>query len=145
MIITLINFTNGKIKDEEVHAAARAINRQIAQDFEPYWSFGAQLRLEGRTTAKPSKTTMPDMRGDAIIYLWNATDVEDALGYHNTNFRGIPYGFVFTELSKELGENWTVTLSHETLELLGDAQANLLVQGPHPADPKKVVFHWFEM
>lgn len=63
MIITLINFTNGKIKDENVHAAARAINRQIAEDFEPYWSFGATLRLEGRTTAKPSKTTMPDMRG----------------------------------------------------------------------------------
>jgi len=145
MIISIINFTNGKIKDEEVHAAVRAINRQLAEDFEPYWSFGAQLRLEGRTGSKPSKTSLPDMRGDGVLYLWDAVDVEDALGYHDTNLRGIPYGFVFTELSKELGENWTTTLSHEALELVGDAQANLLVQGPHPTDPKKIVFHWFEM
>jgi len=145
MIISLINFTNGKIKDEEVHAALRAINRQLAEDFEPYWSFGAQLRLEGRTGSKPSTTSLPDMRGDGVLYLWDGADVDDALGYHDTNLRGIPYGFVFTELTKELGENWTTTLSHEALELVADAQANLLVQGPHPADRGKTVFHWFEM
>ncbi|MGH7259010.1 MAG: hypothetical protein ACREIM_11565 [Nitrospiraceae bacterium] len=75
----------------------------------------------------------------------NETDVPGALGYHDPNNRGIPYGFVFTELSAELGENWTVTLSHEALELLADPEANLLVQGPHPADPNLVVFHWYEM
>ena len=85
------------------------------------------------------------MRGDAVIYLWDKTDVEDALGYHSNNALGIPYGFVFTELSKELGEPWSVTLSHEALELLGDAQGNLLVQGPHPEKPALEVFHWFEM
>ena len=145
MIISIINFTNGRIADEEVHVAVRAINQQISEDFEPYWSFGARLRLEGRTGSKPSKTSLPDMRGDGVIYLWDAVDVEDALGYHETNLRGIPYGFVFTELSRQLGENWTVTLSHEVLELLGDPQANLLVQGPHPNDSSKTVFHWFEM
>lgn len=31
------------------------------------------------------------------------------------------------------------------LELLGDAQGNLLVQGPHPEKPALEVFHWFEM
>jgi len=145
MIISIINFTNGRIVDEAVHVAVRAINRQIAEDFEPYWSFGARLRLEGRTGSKPSKTSLPDMRGDGVIYLWDAVDVEDALGYHETNLRGIPYGFVFTELSRELGENWTVTLSHEVLEMLGDPEANLLVQGPHPNNAGKTVFHWFEM
>jgi hypothetical protein len=38
-----------------------------------------------------------------------------------------------------------VTLSHEALELVGDPQVNLLVQGPHPADARHLVFHWFEM
>lgn len=145
MIISVINFTHDTIKDEEVHAAIRAINRQIAEDFEPYWSFGATLRLEGRTTATPSKISLPDMRGDGILYLWDSADVEDALGYHEANHRGIPYGFVFTQLSEQLGEPWTVTLSHEALEMLGDPQANLLVQGPHPDHPDQVVFHWFEM
>jgi phospholipase C len=71
--------------------------------------------------------------------------MEDALGYHESNAMGSPYGFVFTELSKELGENWTVTLSHEALEMLGDAQGNLLIQGVHPTQPAVEVFHWFEM
>jgi hypothetical protein len=145
VIISILNFTNGKIKDADLQSCIRAINRQIAEDFEPYWSFGAQLRLEGRTGTKPSKTALPDLRGDAVLYLWDEVDVDDALGYHDSNQRGIPFGFVFTELSKKLGESWTVTLSHEALELVGDAQANLLVQGPHPAHPDQTVFHWFEM
>lgn len=145
MIISIINHTNGQITDEQVQLAIRGINRQIKDDFEPYWSFGARLRLEGRSGTQPSKLDLSDMRGDAVIYLWNQTDVEDALGYHEANNRGIPYGFVFTELSRQLGENWTVTLSHEALELIGDPEANLLVQGPHPADPNRTVFHWFEM
>ena len=146
MVISIINHTNGTLTDEETLEAIRAINRQIPEDFEPYWSFGATLRLEGRSGKKPRKQYPQDLRGDAIIYLWNEVDdVKDALGYHDRNNRGIPFGFVFTEIAKDLGECWTVTLSHEALELIGDAQANLLVAGPHPVKPKKTVFHWFEM
>jgi len=145
MIISVINHTNGKLADEQVHEAIRAINRQIREDFEPYWSLGAELRLEGRSTTKPEKQTLADMRGDAVLYLWDKADVDGALGYHDANHRGIPFGFVFTEMSKALGESWTVTLSHEALELVGDPEVNLLVQGPHPSKPGRYVFHWYEM
>ncbi len=145
MIISIVNHTNGEIKDEDLQTAIRAINRQIAEDFEPYWSLGATLRLEGRSEKRPGKMTLPDLRGDAVLYLWNKTDVPDALGYHDQNARGIPYGFVFTDLAKKLGESWTVTLSHEAMELIADPEVNLLVMGPHPAEPKKTVFHWYEM
>ncbi len=145
MIISIINHTNGQVSDEELQSAIRAINRQIAEDFEPYWSLGAVLRLEGRGGKKPHKQSISDMRGDAVIYLWDKVDVDGALGYHDTNNRGIPYGFVFTELSKKLKEHWTVTLSHEALELIGDPEVNLLVQGPHPENPRRYVFHWYEM
>ncbi len=145
MIISVINHTNGKILDEKVQVAVRAINRQIREDYEPYWHIGGELRLEGKSGAKPSKQSLADMRGDAVLYLWDAVDVEDALGYHDTNNAGVPYGFVFTELAKQLKEDWTVTLSHEALELVGDPEVNLLVQGPHPAESKRVVFHWYEM
>lgn len=144
MIISIVNRSKS-IHDHEVQAAIRSINRQIAEDFEPYWSFGATLRLEGRIGDRPDKNKLAELRGDAVIYLWDETDMEGALGYHSANAFGIPYGFVFAELSKELKENWTVTLSHEALELLGDAQGNLLVQGPHPQTPAVEVFHWFEM
>jgi phospholipase C len=144
LIISVVNRSN-KVDDEHLQCVIRAINRQIREDFEPYWSFGAQLRLEGKIGTAPDKQQLAELRGDAVIYLWDEVDVQGALGYHAANLRGIPYGFVFIELARELGENWTVTLSHEALELVGDAQGNLLVQGPHPAYPAIEVFHWFEM
>ena len=144
MLISLVN-RSGRHSDEKVQEVVRAINRQIDEDFTPYWSFGARVRLEGAVGKRPNTQSLADMRGDAVIYLWDKVNLKDALGYHDTNFRGIPYGFVFTDLSENLGEAWTVTLSHEVLELLGDSQANLLVQGPHPLKPRHTVFHWFEM
>jgi hypothetical protein len=144
MIISVVNRSRS-IADTQLQHVIRAINRQVAEDFAPYWSFGGLLRLEGAVGSRPDKQKLQDLRGDAIIYLWDVTDVDDALGYHDANFRGIPYGFIFTELCKQLQENWTVTLSHEVLELIGDAQGNLLVQGPHPAKRDHEVFHWFEM
>ena len=143
MIISVINHTKG-IRDEDVHNAVRAINRQIAFDFQPYWSIGATLRLEGKIGKKPDRESLSDMRGDAVIYLWDGVDVDDALGYHESNHRGIPFSFVFSKLAQELGESWTVTLSHEAIEVIGDPEVNLLVQGPHP-ETGKDVFHWYEL
>ena len=76
MIISVINHTNGKISDAELQVVIRAVNRQITEDFEPYWSLGATLRLEGRSEKAPSKLEMLDLRGDAILYLWDKTDGE---------------------------------------------------------------------
>jgi len=145
MIISVINFTHGKLTDEEVQQTIRAINRQIAEDFTPYWGLGATVRLEGEIGGRPNQQQPVEMRGDAVLYLWDNADVPNALGYHDRNNDGIPYGFVFTELSAQLGESWTVTLSHEALELIADPEVNLLVAGPHPADPTKEVYHWYEM
>jgi hypothetical protein len=144
MQISIINHTGGMISDEEIHRVIRAINRQITEDFAPYWGMSATLRLEGRSTESPDTMQIPDLRGDAVIYLWNDSDIDDALGYHFQNARGIPFGFVFTEIAQRIGEPWTVTLSHEVLELIGDPETNLLVMGPHPSEDRDV-FHWFEM
>ena len=145
MLISVVNHTDGKLSDEAVQEGIRAVNRQIAEDFNPNWSMGADLRLEGAIGKDPDDAKLPELKGDAIIYLWNGVDVDDAIGYHEANAAGTPFGFVFTELAKELKEPWTVTFSHEALELIGDPEANLLVAGPHPEDPKKEVFHWYEM
>lgn len=148
MIISVINNTD---KDDlEFQEKIRAINLQISRDFEPYWSLGGRLRLEGNSsTYKINYKTHPiDMRGDAIIYVWeDPKDMDNAIGFHNQSFRGIPHGYVFTKLSKKLAEDWSVSLSHEALETIGDPATNLLVAGPHP-DPEqneRTVLHTFEM
>ena len=147
MIISVINHTNGDIRDEDLQEAIRAINLQIERDFEPYWSLSATLRLEGKSSRKPHKFHPLDMRGDAIIYIWNKSNVSEALGFHNRNFKGIPFGFVFTEICNDLNEPWTVSLSHEALETIGDPEANLMVMGPHPdvTEKGRFVFHCYEM
>jgi hypothetical protein len=142
--ISVVNHTNGKVSDEELQCVIRAINRQIREDFEPYWSISGSLRLEGRSVSAPDSVKLADMRGDAIIYLWDETDVDDASGYHEKNNRGVPFGFVFTSIAEQIGEHWSISLSHEALELLADPETNLLVLGPHPS-ARRDVFHWFEM
>ncbi len=147
MIISIFNCSGGKVSDAEMQKAIRAINIQIERDFEPYWSFGATLRLEGHTRqSNPRKRpyNASDMRGDAVLYLWDHVP-KDYEGMHDRDFRGVPFGVVGLDLSESLDENWTVTLSHEALELVGDPESNLLVQGPSPRNPARDVFHWFEM
>ena len=61
------------------------------------------MRLEGWTGEQPDPDVPLDMRGDAVLYLWDEDDVDDALGSHDLNFLGVPYGFVFTHLSAALG------------------------------------------
>jgi len=62
MIISIVNHTHDRVKDEEVLHAIRAINTQITEDFEPYWSMGARIvdagsRLvkRGRLTTRPRR------------------------------------------------------------------------------------------
>lgn len=145
MIISIINFTTGKT-DDEVQDAIRAVNRQIAEDFGNYWHLDGVLRLEGESGSQPTPQTPVNMRGDAVIYLWDNVNA-NYLGFHDQNNRGVPFGFVFTDLAESLDPGaWTITLSHEALELLADPQVNLLALGPHP-DPneQRDVFHWYEM
>jgi subtilisin family serine protease len=143
MLISVINFSSKT--DAEVQDVIRAINRQLEQDFAPYWHRSGELRLEGGVGRKPKPEKASEMRGHGVLYLQDEVGDVDALGYHDINLRGIPYGFVFLDLCEELGENWTVTLSHEALELVMDPEANLLVTGPHPEDPSRQVHHWYEV
>jgi hypothetical protein len=144
MIISVINHSHS-VSDEAVQQVIRAINRQIAQDFEPYWSFGATLRLEGAIGERPSTQSLSDMRGDAVIYLVDGTNSVGASGWHTANFKDISYGLVFLGLCEQMKEQWSITLSHEALELMGDPMGNLLVEGTHPMDHRHKVFHLFEM
>jgi hypothetical protein len=132
MIISIIN--NTRLRKEDVQRTIRAINRQLSEDFARYWHKQVQLRLEGWTGEQPNPDLPLDMRGDAVIYLWENPREGDPEGYHDRTASGVPYAFVFTELSKQLGEDWSVTLSHEVLELAVNPHVNLLAEGPHP-DP----------
>lgn len=144
MRISLLNMSS-KVSDEDAQAVSRAVNAQLRDDFTPYWDMAATLRLEGRGDEVPSPDRTQHLRGDAVVYLWDDSTSDDAIGFHHENNEGVPFGFVFLDVAEKLGEPWTVTLSHEVIEIIADANVNKLAAGPHPTASDEWVLYWYEL
>ena len=135
MQITIANIST-KVQPTDFQSAVRAIARQVSEDFAPEWGINATLM--GMTT-KLRSGRLAAVQGlrNALIYVGDSsedptTGVAGALGYHSDNHRNVPYGFIYLDICEQYGENWTCTLSHEVLELLGDPTAAMTVAGPAP-------------
>jgi len=55
------------------------------------------------------------------------TPIKPALCYHDLTSDGLPLGKVFAASDLKAGTSWTVTASHELLEMLADPNINLTV------------------
>ncbi len=146
MRISIANISQ-KVKASEFSATVHAVGRQVHQDFAPLWGMDADVR--GIKIDRNAKQNPELTLSDVILYVGEADDdpqqVQDAIGYHDLNNKGIPYGFVFTDIAAKQGEQWSTTLSHEVLELLADPDVNLLVVAPHPKNPKNVALRAYEV
>lgn len=143
--ITVANISN-TIPDSQLQAVIVALGEQLVQDFQPEW--GGSSSVVGTTTPMSALPAL-DSQTQAVIYLGSSTDdpttgVEPALGYHFDNQTGVPYGFVYLDVVALNGGNWSVTLSHEVLELLGDPSSQQTVTGgpsvPGVPDPVQYDF-----
>ena len=136
----IINFSS--VSDRKAQRAIRAVNRQVTEDFTPIWGAGYISKLHGsRFDPAEAEILIEDpVAAEAVLYLVDQPNLAGALGYHSINNFEVPVGFVFTDLGE-----WTVTLSHEVLELIMDPTVNILVPGPHPNDPNGVVLHAYEV
>jgi hypothetical protein len=108
------------INDADMPLVLGALRHQVIYDFAPAWGVSATLEA-----GEKSATLSPTKWG---IVIADDSDQAGALGYHETTSAGMPQGFVFARTDKEDGLSWTVTLSHELLEMLGDPYANLTAQ-----------------
>jgi len=149
MRIAVVDLTApGTVEREKLHRVVRAINRQIEQDFFPYWNLRGELRVEALAKgALPGPGAPPGGRSDGVLYLVEGVGDGSLLGVHELHEAGVAFGYVHLDVSKRLGEPWSVTLSHEALEMLADSNVNLLCQGPHPdrAEGGRLVYHWVEV
>ena len=132
--VSVVN--RSSIAAAEVEAVLAAVNKQVSDHFEPAWGIRAWCSLIENDIAVP---------GDSVIYVTDEADVPGALGRHDLYSSGMPCGFVFTRLSDQVGDGWSVTFSHEVLELIADPEINLLCKGPHPRQRFRKVNHWREM
>jgi hypothetical protein len=96
---------------------AGALQKQVMRDFNPIW--GVQATVD----AFASLDDVPLGYWPLIV----VEDVKDAAGYH-TDKNGQPFALI------EYGRSWSLTASHECLEMLADPFGNRLMAGLSPMD-----------
>lgn len=105
------------VTDTELEAAVAALQKQVGLDFKPHYGIGAKLEIH---------SSVPANYWGLIIL--DDSDQAGALGYHDLTADGLPLGKVFAKTDKDNGYNWTITTSHELLEMLGDPWVDAAVQ-----------------
>lgn len=112
--VALVDRT-GQIDVAQLARVAGALNAQVATDFGPAWHSHASVGAYPETALGPNTWA---------IYVQTALDEPGALGYH-TDDHNQPYALV------EYTRDWTVTASHELLEMLADPWGSRLHQAKH--------------
>jgi hypothetical protein len=108
----------------EVKKVIAALQTQVSRDFSPAWGIDAVLKYYASREAAPKDSWQ-------LVILDN-TDQAGALGYHDLTPAGKPLGKVFAGTDIKNKESWTITASHELLEMLGDPETSLSVFRQHP-------------
>jgi hypothetical protein len=116
--IAFINESN-VLTDAQVQAAIPALQTQVHRDFFPVWGADAELSFVGHGQKPPAGTWW-------LVVLDNS-DQAGTLGYHDLTEEGLPLGKIFAKSDLDKGLKWTVTASHELLEMLVDPALNLAV------------------
>jgi hypothetical protein len=107
------------LTDADVVPVVAALQQQVTNDFRPAWGTDAELKMV-------PKGTQP-INGSWWLVILDDSDQAGALGYHDLTPDGLPMGKVFAASDLKAGTSWTVTASHELLEMLGDPDINLTV------------------
>ncbi|MEV7613729.1 hypothetical protein [Streptomyces sp. NPDC089799] len=105
------------INASQLNRVAAALQKQVTRDFGPLWQVDATVDAFDRLE-------------DVPVGYWPlivVDDVPDAAGYH-TDDNGQPFSLI------EFSDSWSLTASHEMLEMCADPFGNRLVSGrsPHP-------------
>lgn len=105
------------VDDASAQAVVAALQQQVTNHFAPIWGIDATLSFYGKSQDPP-----PDLWWLVIL---DDSDQAGALGYHDLTDQGLPLGKVFAKTDQVYGTQWSVTASHELLEMLGDPYINL--------------------
>jgi len=118
MAIPMIAVTNAStcLTDAQVEAVLPALQKQVTDDFRAYWDLDCTLVFGARNQQLA--------KGWWQIVVLDNPDQAGVLGYHEISSQGTPLGKAFAKLDISNVTSWTVTLSHELLEMLADPWTN---------------------
>jgi hypothetical protein len=115
---------SGGVDMGQVSVVAAALQKQVARDFGPIWE------ITGTVDAFETLDAVPVDYWPVIIR--DNIDQPGAAGFHQDE-QGRPFSLV------QADANWSVTASHETLEMLADPTGMTTVAGaPPPQAPKPI-------
>jgi hypothetical protein len=117
-VVAIINAST-VLGDDSVAAVVPALQTQVSQQLAPVWGIDAQLLFVPTGSSPPG--------GLWWLCVLDNTDQAGALGYHDVTDEGLPLGKVFAGTDMVNGNTWTVTASHELLEMLIDPDINRAV------------------
>ena len=107
------------LDDAEVRNVVDALQKQVTNDFRPAWGVDAKVNFIPRGSTP--------QEGTWWLAILDDSDQAGALGYHDLTTDGLPLGKVFAATDLKYGYTWSVTASHELLEMLADPNINLTV------------------
>ena len=116
--VSIINASD-VVSDAECRALTDALQIQVSRDFAPAWRIDAKLTFVPKGQ-KPAPGTW-------WLSILDNTDRAEVLGHHDLTPDGLPIGKSFAGTDKRYGFEWTVTASHELLEMLANPDVNLTV------------------
>jgi hypothetical protein len=116
--ISVINAST-VLSDTQIQPVVEALETQVKRDFLPAWGIDADLLFVPMGTNPPANTWW--------LAILDDSDQANALGYHDVTTDGQPIGKVFAATDMKYGMEWSVTASHELLEMLADPNINLTV------------------
>ena len=107
------------LTDDQIAPVVAALQKQVTNDFRPAWGVDAELQFVG-SNGSPAPGTW-------WLSILDNSDQANALGYHDLTPDGLPIGKSFAGTDLQIGNSWSVTTSHELLEMLADPNINLTV------------------
>jgi hypothetical protein len=151
--VAVVSLTS-EVSTRNLMQAAAALQKQVTRDFTPSWGIPATVDAFEDLASVPSDYYHVVVFGDPRE-LADQLDVEigedrasalmtrferEALqGIHLNAFTRQPFALVAAS------ETWTVSLSHEVLELLADPFGNRLIAAAHPLNPNQRVKYLLEV
>jgi len=105
------------VTQAQITQALPAMQKQVSNDFCAAWGIDATLKLYTKSQRIPAAAW--------LLAVFDDADQAGALGYHDLTEAGLPLGKVFARTTINDGGLWTVTFSHELLEMLADPNINL--------------------
>ncbi|MCX4820469.1 hypothetical protein OG883_11235 [Streptomyces sp. NBC_01142] len=111
-----------RINPSQLNRVAAALQKQATRDLSPLWGIDATV------DAFAELEDVPVGYWPLIV----VDDVPDAAGFHHDE-NGQPFSLI------EFGDSWSLTASHEMLEMLVDPWGNRLVPGKSPKPDQGLV------